>query len=171
MGHGTRTGSTMTLAEFQQYVETAVAMVERSTAGARHRASVLDARATILRAIEWIDAQQSEPHRREGDLDEDDVADLAVERGEYELRLAQLDAELHRELNAGEVPELPLRSIPMDMIAESVARRLLKVPAEFPILSIKALPKSEDIDEAVLALAQKWRTANGPSTPDPIVHV
>jgi hypothetical protein len=90
-----------------------------------------------------------------------------IDRDECIARLAQLDLELKREVNAGEVPALPLRSVPMDLITTAVIRRCLRLPAEFPVLSIKTLPTPEAIADAVAAIAMKWQTPNGASADQP----
>lgn len=66
-----------------------------------------------------------------------------------------------RDVTADMVPLSPLRSIPIDMIATAVVRRLLKVQSDFPILSIKVIPKQQDVVEAVAALASRWQTPQG----------
>jgi hypothetical protein len=58
------------------------------------------------------------------------------------------------------VPQHPVRSVPIDMITEAVVRRLLHIPAAFPVLSIRAVPSPDDIREAVAAIAARWSTPN-----------
>jgi hypothetical protein len=61
-----------------------------------------------------------------------------VEREPLEARLAQIDRELAGDVTADRVPQHPIRSVPMDLITAAVVRRILKLPQEFPVLSIKS---------------------------------
>lgn len=65
------------------------------------------------------------------------------------------------DVTADRVPQSPLRSVPMDLITEAVARRALKLPPDVPILRIKAQPDQDVIFDVVMALASRWKTANG----------
>lgn len=134
----------MTLAEFQPYVEQALVSLEWAVARTRWRHGLLDERDAITRALPL-------------------AGSYGVEREPLEARWAQINTELQQDVTADRVSQSPLRSVPMDMIAAAVVRRILRVPPEFPVLSIRELPKQADIDDAVRAIAMRWQTPNGQS--------
>lgn len=131
----------MTLAEFEPYVERAVTALEWTTARARWRQGLLVEREAIDKAIPL-------------------AGSYGVEREPLEARLRQIDQDLTGDVTADQVPLLPLRSVPMDLITTAVVRRLLRLPPEFPVLSIKTLPSDDQIAEAVAAIASRWHTPN-----------
>jgi hypothetical protein len=132
----------MTLAEFQPHVEKAVAAMEWNTARSRRLRSLAAEQDALWKALE-------------------NAGQYGVEEAPLKARLDQIPFEMARDIDAGEVPVSPLRSVPMDMIAEAAVRRLLNLPSAFPILSIKVLPSPEMIEEAVTAIASRWKTPNG----------
>lgn len=132
----------MTLAEFQPYVERAVTALEWETARARWKQGLLDEREAIEHTIPLVGL-------------------YGIEREPLEARLAQIEQELAGDVTADRVPVLPLRSVPMDLIAAAVVRRILRIPVAIPVLSIKALPSECDIDDAVRAIAQRWQHPMG----------
>jgi len=138
----------LTLAEFQPYVEQAIVALEWNLARARRVQRLTDERESIARALPLAEM-------------------VGLERAPMEARLDQIEVELTQDVTPDWVSVHPLRSVPMDMIATAVVRRLLRVPPEFPILSIKALPPQDAVDEVVMALALKWQTPNGPSSEEP----
>lgn len=132
----------MTLAEFQPYVEQAIINLEWETARSRWRAGLLVEREALGKALEL-------------------TALLGMDRQPIEDRLQQIYSELEGDVTADRVPVHPIRSVPMDLIAVAVIRRILLLPQEFPILSIRTLPSERDVYEAVIAIANRWQTPNG----------
>lgn len=132
----------MTLAEFQPHVEQALIALEWETARARWRQGLLDERAAIEKHLSL-------------------AGQYGIEAAPLEARLAQIDHELAGDVPADHVSQFPLRSVPMDLVATAVARRILRLPAEFPILSIRTLPSDDDIRHALEGIAMRWRTPNG----------
>lgn len=160
----------MTLAEFQPYVEKAIAVVAKSTAKARILAGLEDERESIQDSIRWLEEHQVCSHCGERDCVH--IENLVFQREPMEERLKQLAIDIENVRHLEDVPddlvpELPLLSVPMDLITAAVARRVLRLPSEFPILRLKALPPAHEIEHAVGALAQRWRTANGQSGDEP----
>lgn len=131
----------MTLAEFQPHVERAVTAIEWSIARSRRSRALSEERDAIEKALPL-------------------AAQYGIEREPLEARLDQIAQEMRMDVTADYVTVLPLRSVPMDMIAVAVARRVLKLPPEFPILSVKMLPNQEAIESAVMDLALRWQTPN-----------
>lgn len=136
----------MTLAEFQPYVEQAIISLEWETARARWRQELLGQREALGNALLL-------------------AGQYGVERQPIEDRLQQIYQELDGDVTADMVPVHPIRSVPMDLITAAVIRRILRLPPEFPILSIKAVPSATDILEAVRAIASRWQTPNGQTQP------
>lgn len=132
----------MTLSEFQPYVEAAIGAVEWNAARLRRAAALRAERAAIRNALKL-------------------AGQYGVEAEPLEARLAQIELERDQDVTADMVPQHPIRSVPMDMIAAAVVRRLLGLPAEFPVLSIKALPDQQSIAQAVTEIAQRWSSPNG----------
>lgn len=132
----------MTLAEFQPHVENALVAIEWTIARSRWRTGLLGEREALLKALPL-------------------AGSYGVEREPLEARLAQIEVELTGDVTADQVPQLPLRSIPMDMIAAAVVRRILRLPREFPILSISKLPSREVLLDTLEAIAMRWQTTNG----------
>jgi hypothetical protein len=134
----------MTLAEFQPHVERAVTAVEWALGRAHWRVALEEEYRAVVHAYAHADEWGLDPVP-------------------LHARIDQISIELGGDVTADRVPQLPLRSVPMDLIAEAVARRILKVPAEFPILGIKALPTDADIEAAVMSIAQRWQSPNSQS--------
>jgi hypothetical protein len=134
----------MTLAEFQPHVERAVAAVERSHACSRRLRALQEERAAIEKSLR--------------------LAGLyGIEAAPLERRLAAIRQEMTQDITDDQVSVLPLRSVPMDMIAEAVVRRILKVPLDITILGLNVMPSPAAIEEAVQAIASRWKTPNGQS--------
>lgn len=159
----------MTLSEFQPYVEAAVTTYEWASARARWHHGLLNEREAIKKALALLSERAANQRLLEplpeGVQFSDVVDDADLEP--YHARLKQIAEELERDVTPDRVPQLPLRSIPMDLITAAVVRRCLRLPAEFPVLSIKALPTPEAIADAVAAIAMKWQTPNGASAEEP----
>ena len=134
----------MTLAEFQPHVEAAVTAYEWATARERWRAGLKDEAMAIQQAI----ASQLERA-----LEDDD---FEFDREPYDARLNQILTELQSDVTPDRVVTLPLREVPMDMITAAVIRRILRLPPEFPVLSIKTVPNELLIYETIADIAQKW---------------
>lgn len=132
----------MTLAELQPHVEQALVAIEWETARSRWRRGLLD---------ECLAIQQSIPL----------AGQFGIERAPLEARLGQIETDLAGDVTADQVPQHPLRSVPMDLIAAAVARRILKLPPEFPILSLRDRPSDAAIGEALMAIAMRWQTTAG----------
>jgi hypothetical protein len=159
----------MTLAEFQPYVEQAVTAYEWVSARARWHQGLLNEREALEKALTTLSERAANQRLLEplmegvqfsDPVDEDDLEP-------YRARLQQIADELKGDVTPDRVPQLPLRSIPMDLITAAVIRRCLRLPAEFPVLSIKTLPTPEAIADAVAAIAMKWQTPNGASADQP----
>lgn len=138
----------MTIAEFQPHVERALTALEWATARARWRRGLLEQREAIAKALQL-------------------AGNYGIEREPLEARLAQIDHELTQDVTADQVPVSPLRSVPLDLITAAVVRRVLRLPPEFPILSLKTVPSDEQMIEAVSAIASRWQTPNGQSSDEP----
>jgi hypothetical protein len=137
----------MTLADFQPYVEDALIALEWATARARWRQALHDEEEAIRKALLLAGQYGVEP-----------------EPLEDRLRLIALAQD--EDVTADCVPQHPVRSIPIDMITAAVIRRILKLPPEFPVLSIKVLPAPEAIADALQAIAMRWSSPNGASGED-----
>lgn len=152
----------MTLADFQPYVERAVTAHEWATARVRWRQGLLNECEALHKAVavlaERVAYQDSLDPLPDGVRFSDPVYKDDLEP--YRERLRQIGEELERDVTPDCVPLHPIRSIPMDLITAAVVRRLLRLPAEFPVLSIKALPAEQDIADAVQAIASKWQHPN-----------
>lgn len=135
----------MTLAELQPYVEDALSAVEWNAARLRWASALDDEEAAIRKAVPL-------------------AGQYGVELEPLEARLEQIAIERQGDVTADRVPQSPLRSVPMDLVTTAVVRRLLRLPAEFPVLSIKSLPEPQDLAEAVAAIAARWQTPNGQLT-------
>lgn len=138
----------MTLAEFQPYVETALAALEWETARARWRQGLIEESEAITKALPL-------------------AGSYGVEAAPLEARLAQITQELTGDVTADRVPQHPVRSVPMDLITEAVVRRLVRVPASFPVLSIKTAPALDDVRRAIADVAQRWQHPNGAIAEEP----
>lgn len=132
----------MTLAELQPYVERAVTALEWSIARARWRRGLDEQFEAITNALPL-------------------AGSYGVEREPLEARLRQIGIERTQDVTADQVSEHPVRSVPMDVITVAVVRRILRIPVEFPVLSIKALPHLNEIADAVTALAARWSSPHG----------
>lgn len=64
-------------------------------------------------------------------------------------------------VTADMVPVLPIRSIPLDLITEAVARRLYRIPAGFSIIQIHGEPDPQVVAQVVAELAARWTSPNG----------
>lgn len=135
----------MTLAEFQPQVEAAIVAHEWATARARWRAGLEVEAIAINRALKMVGA----------DLDPEPLR----------ARLVAIERELTQDVTADCVPVHPVRSVPIDIIATAVIRRILRIPASIPVLGIKTIPPDEDVRQAVADIAARWQTPNG-SQPD-----
>lgn len=132
----------MTLDELQPAVEATLTALEWATARARWRARLTEERAAIRRALETAE-------------------DVGVDPGPLASRLVHIDVELAGDVTADQVSVSPLRSVPMDLITAAVARRILRLPPDFPILSLKLAPTADQIREALSAIYVRWQTPNG----------
>jgi len=139
----------MTLAEFQPHVEQALVALEWEIARKRWRQGLIDQQDAIMKAVPL-------------------AGTYGIELEPLKMRLMQIKLELDAcDVTADQVSRSPLRSVPMDMIAAAVIRRILHLPAEFPIISIKTLPSEADIAQALQSIAMKWSSANGQSGEEP----
>src|SRR4051812_45338624 len=124
----------MTLAEFQTHVERAVTAHEWATARVRWRQGLLNELEALQKAVallaERVEYQDSLEPLPDGVQFRDQVYRSDLEP--YYARLRQIAEELERDVTPDCVPLHPLRSVPMDMIAAAVVRRILRLPAEFP---------------------------------------
>ncbi len=141
----------MTLAEFQPHVEQAVTALEWATARARWRQALVEEREAIEKALPL-------------------AGQYGVEAEPLEARLGQIAVEFTLDVTADQVPQHPIRSVPMDLITAAVIRNLLRLPAAFPVLSLKALPNEAVLRDAVAAIAQRWYSPLG-AVPEDAVHV
>ncbi len=141
----------MTLAEFQPHVEQAVTALEWTTARARWRQALMAEREAIEKALPL-------------------AGQYGVEREPLESRLGLIAIELNLDVTADQVPQHPIRSVPMDLITAAVIRNLLRLPAAFPVLSIKAVPDEAVLLDAVSAIALRWYSPFGAVTEEAI-HV
>jgi len=135
----------VTLADLQPYVDRAVTALEWNLARARRRQGLTDEIAAIQKALPL-------------------AGSYGVEREPLEARLAQIAHELDADVTEDQVSPSPLRSVPMDLVTAAVVRRILRLPAAFPILSVKTLPAVTDIEDAVRTIAMRWRTPHGELT-------
>jgi hypothetical protein len=133
----------MTLAELEPSVEAAIVSLEWELARARWRQGLQDERDAIEKAI---------PLAGTYGIEEEPLRD----------RLEQIAAESQGDVTADRVSVIPLRSVPMDLITAAVVRRILRIPAEIPVLSIKAMPSPTQIADAVEAIAARWSMPLGP---------
>ncbi len=140
----------MTLAEFQPYVEAALSAHEWATARARWRAGLLDERIAIETALPL-------------------AGSYGIEEEPLQARLAQIERDLAGDVTADQVPQHPLRSVPMDLIAVAVIRRILRVPSTIPVLSIKTLPTQDELRDALASIAGRWQHPNG-AQPDELMR-
>ncbi len=132
----------MTLAELQPIVDAALTSLEWETARARWRDGLRDEAEALTKALPL-------------------AGSYGVEAAPLEARLSQIALEAGGDVTADRVPLHPLRSVPMDMITSAVVRRILRVPAAFPIVSIKAEPDAAVIQQALASVARHWQTPNG----------
>jgi hypothetical protein len=137
----------MTLAEFQPHVEQGIINIEWETARARWRAGLLVEREALGKALLL-------------------AGQYGVDRQPIEDRLQQIYVELEGDVTADRISVHPIRSVPMDLIAAAVVRRIYKIPNDFPILSVKELPSHEAIADALRAIAMRWSTPNGQAQVD-----
>ena len=133
----------MTLADFQPHVEAALAAIERETSDARRKQRIADGIESIKKTIAW------------------DLEHGVLDQADLQKRLAQEMAEWAREIGDDEINPHPVRSVPMDLIAAAVIRRIYRVPDAFPIIGVKVLPPADEIKRAVAAIAARWVTPNG----------
>lgn len=159
MDDGAWTGSPMTLAEFQPHVERALLVVERSTAAARRLMALEDERDSILAAIQWV--KETEICTHCGEQHCTHIENIREQLEPMRERLTQIAHEITLDVTEDMVSELPLRSVPIDLITAEVARRLVRMPPEFPVLRLKSLPDDETIEAEVLRLSRRWRTSKG----------
>jgi hypothetical protein len=55
----------------------------------------------------------------------------------------------------------PIRSVPIDLITAAVVRALLRLPAEFPVLSLKTAPTDDELQDALIGIAARWQHPMG----------
>jgi hypothetical protein len=137
----------MTLAEFQPHVEKAVTALEWTIARARRTLALAEEAEAIMKALPL-------------------AGSYGVERAPLEGRLEQIACEIGQGVTADMVSQHPVRSIPMDVITAAVVRRTLHIPADFPVLSVKTIPSPEAIADAVMAIAARWHSPQGPIAVD-----
>ena len=134
----------MTLAEFQPHVEAAVTEYEWERARIRWKIALMEEAAALYEAI------ASQTQRTAEDTS------FSFDREPYDARLEQILVELRGDVTPDRVSPLTLREVPMDMITAAVIRIILRLPPEFPVLSIKVVPPESVILETVADIAQKW---------------
>ena len=141
----------MTIPECQVVVEAALVALEHECAAAARLRRLTDERKAIARALP--------------------LAGLyGIERAPLVARLDQLAVELTEDVSPGEIPQHPIRSVPMDLITLAVIRRVLQIPHDFPILGIKAEPSQAHVADALAHIAARWQTTAGPTLdPEPRV--
>lgn len=132
----------MTLAELQPQVEAAIEAFEWEIASVRWRRGLIEEREAIEKAIPL-------------------AGQFGVEEAPLRARLGQIVAEMRTNVTADRVSLHPLRSVPMDLITAAVVRRILRLPADFPILSVKAPPTRKQLHDAVREIANRWQTPMG----------
>lgn len=134
----------MTLLELQPHVEAALVALEWDLARARWRQGLINERSAISRALKL-------------------AGQYGIEEGPLLERLAQIDEERKGDVTADRVSVHPLRSVPMDVIAAAVVRRVIGIPPDIPVMSVKVPPSPDLIADAIAAIAQKWQHVNGPA--------
>jgi hypothetical protein len=130
------------LAVFQSQVDAALTAYEWATARARWRAELESQQQSLQAALLMAGM-------------------YGIEREPLEARLLQIADELQGDVTADQVSVHPLRSVPMDLITDAVVRRLLRIPAGIPVLSVKVAPNPQDVLDAIAVIAQRWSTPNG----------
>jgi hypothetical protein len=130
----------VTIVEFQSRVDAAITVYEWEVARVRWRQGLLEERAAIEKALPL-------------------AGTFGIEAEPLEARLGQIAVELTGDVTADRVPQHPVRSVPLDMIATAVIRRILRVPADYPFLTlsgIKTVPTDTEVAEAVADVAKNW---------------
>lgn len=133
----------MTIADFQPHIEAAIVALEWAQARAAWLRGLFGEQEALEKALTL-------------------AGQYGVEEAPLQARLDQIVVEFQGDVTPDRVSQHPMRSVPMDLIATAVIRRILRLPDGFPVLSIKVLPSDEQIADAVEAIAQRWSSPLGP---------